>query len=111
LLDGIRSRNVALTPNYQKSKVQTFYATLNNSMAGHLYPVDVGAGICIGTVLGATFGACGGDIEEHAPTIAWLRYWVCSDKGAKSYFFGSDCTLCGKSPWNADQRKPDNVWQ
>jgi hypothetical protein len=100
-----------VTPNYQKSKVQTFYATLNNSMAGHLYPVDVGAGICIGAVLGATFGSCGGDIEEHAPTIAWLRYWVCGDQGAKSYFFGSDCTLCNKSPWNAEQRKPDNMWQ
>jgi hypothetical protein len=100
-----------VTPNYQKSKVQTFYATLNNSMAGHLYPVDVGAGICIGAVLGATFGSCGGDIEEHAPTIAWLRYWACGDQGAKSYFFGSDCTLCGKSPWNAQQRKPDDKWQ
>ena len=100
-----------VTPNYQKSKVQTFYATLNNSMAGHLYPVDVGAGICIGAILGATFGSCGGDIEEHAPTIAWLRYWVCGDQGAKSYFFGSDCTLCSKSPWNAEQRKPADSWQ
>jgi hypothetical protein len=100
-----------VTPNYQSSKVQTFYATLNDSMAGHLYPVDVGAGICIGAVLGATFGSCGGDIQEHAPTIAWLRYWVCGDQGAKSYFFGSDCALCGKSPWNAQQRKPDDKWQ
>jgi hypothetical protein len=100
-----------VTPNYQKSKVQTFYATLKNDMAGHLYPVDTGAAICIGAILGATFGSCGGDIEEHAPTIAWLRYWVCGDQGAKDYFFGSDCKLCGKAPWNAQQRKPDDKWQ
>jgi hypothetical protein len=100
-----------VTPNYEKSKVQTFYATLKNDTAGHLYPVDLGASICIGAVLGATFGACGGDVDEHAPTIAWLRYWTCGDQGAKKYFFGSDCTLCGKSPWNAQQRKPDDKWQ
>ncbi|HVW26116.1 MAG TPA: dienelactone hydrolase family protein [Polyangiaceae bacterium] len=100
-----------VTPNYQKSMVQTFYATLNDSMAGHLYPVDVGASICIGAILGATFGSCGGDIQEHAPTIAWLRYWTCGDQGAKKFFFGSDCTLCGQSPWNAEQRKPDASWQ
>jgi hypothetical protein len=100
-----------VTPNYNSSKVQTFYATLNNSMAGHLYPVDLNSSICIGAILGATFGSCGGDIEEHGPTIAWLRYWVCGDQGAKKYFFGSSCTLCGQSPWNAEQRKPDASWQ
>ncbi len=73
-----------VTPNYEKSVVQTFYATLNDSMAGHLYVVDVGASICIGSIVG--FGACGGDIQEHAPTIAFLRYFACGDQGAKKYF-------------------------
>jgi len=100
-----------VTPNYDKSKVQTFYATLHDDMAGHLYPVDTGASICIGAVLGATFGSCGGDVQEHAPTLAWLRYWVCGDQGAKKFFYGNDCTLCGKSPWNAQQRKPEDKWQ
>jgi len=100
-----------VTPNYESSKVQTFYATLKDDSAGHLYPVDMGVAICIGAILGATFGACGDDVEEHAPTIAWLRYWTCGDQGAKKFFYGSDCTLCGKKPWAAQQRKPESEWQ
>jgi len=100
-----------VTPNYESSKVQTFYATLKDDSAGHLYPVDMGVAICIGSILGATFGACGDDVEEHAPTIAWLRYWTCGDQGAKKFFYGSDCTLCGKKPWAAQQRKPESEWQ
>jgi hypothetical protein len=41
---------------------------------------------------------------ERAPAVAWLRYWVYADQGARPYFFGSDCTLC-KSPWTDLQRK------
>ena len=100
-----------VTPNYESSKVQTFYATLKDDSAGHLYPVDMGAAICVGAILGATFGACGDDVQEHAPTIAWLRYWTCGDQGAKKLFYGPDCTLCGKSPWAAQQRKPEDEWQ
>ena len=99
-----------VTPNYESSKVQTFYATLKDDSAGHLYPADMGAPICVGAVLGATFGACGDDVQEHAPTIAWLRYWACGDQGAKKFFYGSDCTLCGKSPWAPQQRKPEDQW-
>lgn len=100
-----------VTPNYESSKVQTFYATLKDDTAGHLYPVDAGAAICIGSLLGATFGACADDVQEHAPTVAWLRYWTCGDQGAKKFFYGSDCTMCGKSPWAAQQRKPEDQWQ
>jgi hypothetical protein len=100
-----------VTPNYESSKVQTFYATLKDDSAGHLYPVDTGAAICIGSILGATFGTCGDSLQEHAPTIAWLRYWTCGDQGAKKFFYGSDCTMCGKGPWAAHQRKPEDQWQ
>ncbi|HEX3598398.1 MAG TPA: hypothetical protein VHU80_24995 [Polyangiaceae bacterium] len=96
-----------IATNYEKSKVQTFYATLEDSMAGHLYAVDVGASICIGSIVG--FGSCGGDVQEHAPTIAFLRYFACGDQGAKKYLYGSDCALC-KSPWTTPQRKPMDQW-
>ena len=53
-----------VTPNYESSKVQTFYATLKDDSAGHLYPVDMGAAICVGAILGATFGACGDSAQN-----------------------------------------------
>jgi hypothetical protein len=36
--------------------------------------------------------------------IAWLRYWIYNDQGAKRYFFGDDCVMC-TSPWTKTQRK------
>jgi hypothetical protein len=91
-----------VTPNYDKSLVQTFYATLNDGNAGHLYVVDEGAVICVGGVLG--LGACQTAVAEHAPIIAWLRLWTCGDQNAKKFFYGDDCTLC-RSPWTKPQRK------
>jgi hypothetical protein len=41
---------------------------------------------------------------DRAPLVAWLRYWIYGDLGAKGFFFGSDCTLC-KTPWLDIQRK------
>jgi hypothetical protein len=32
------------------------------------------------------------------PITAWLRYWVNGDKGAKDFFFGSNCKVC-TNPW------------
>ena len=93
-----------VTPNYEKSTVPTFYGTLQNSMAGHLYIADEGSGICIGELLASTFGSCGDAKSEQGPAVAWLRYWACNDQGAKSYFFGDDCVMC-KSPWTKPQRK------
>jgi hypothetical protein len=52
---------------------------------GHVIPLDNGHG-------------------ERAPLVAWLRYWIYGDLGARGYFFGSDCTLC-KAPWLDIQRK------
>jgi hypothetical protein len=94
-----------VTPNYQASMVQTFYATLGDATAGHLYVVDEGAPVCLGAVLG--LGVCGSAAVERAPTIAWLRLWTCGDQNAKKFFFGDDCTLC-QNPWTMPQRK---AWQ
>jgi hypothetical protein len=91
-----------VTPNFEQSSVQTFYATLNDPGAGHLYVVDDGAAACVAAVLG--LGACATAAEEQAPTIAWLRYWACADQGAARFFFGDDCTLCA-APWAEPRRK------
>ncbi len=50
-------------------------------------------------------GNCMNDEKEHAPTVAWLRYWVCGDQGAKKYFYGDDCETCKAPTWNPAQRK------
>jgi hypothetical protein len=36
--------------------------------------------------------------------VAWLRYWIYGDQGARKYFFGDDCVLC-TDPWTGTQRK------
>jgi hypothetical protein len=53
-----------------------------------------------GTVSGADHGYIqkdNGGVERPA-IIAWMRYWINGDTGARSYFWGTDCVLC-KSPW------------
>jgi hypothetical protein len=90
-----------VTPNFEASTVQTFYATLSDAAAGHLYVVDSGATSCLASIV---LGECGGMKEERAPTIAWLRYWACGDSAAKRFFTGDDCPLC-QSPWINPQRK------
>jgi hypothetical protein len=94
-----------VTPNYQASLVQTFYATLADITAGHLYVPDQGAAVCLGTALG--LGSCESAALERAPTIAWLRLWTCGDEQAKKFFYGDDCILC-QNPWTMPQRK---AWQ
>ena len=91
-----------VTPNYEASLVQTFYATFADTTAGHLYVVDPGAAVCLGTALG--LGGCESAAVERAPTIAWLRLWTCGDENAKEFFYGDDCTLC-QNPWTMPQRK------
>jgi hypothetical protein len=94
-----------VTPNYESSKVQTFYGTLMDPNAGHLYIVDSDGSICsAAALLGSTFGSCQGAPQEKGPTVAWLRYWACGDQGAKGFFFGDDCELC-KGHWMNAQRK------
>jgi dienelactone hydrolase len=53
-----------------------------------------------GTVSGADHGyiqSNNGGVERPA-IIAWMRYWINGDTGARSYFWGTSCVLC-KSPW------------
>jgi hypothetical protein len=104
--DSFVSASGYVTPNYNSSKVPTFYATLQENV-GHLYPVDDGAVSCVADlVLG---GPCSASIKEQAPTVAFLRLWACGDENAKKYFYGSDCTLC-KAPWKS-QNKPTDAWK
>ena len=72
-----------VTPTFDRSTVQTFYATLTGG--SHLTPIgDAG--------------------DERAPAVAWLRLWVYGDQGARKYFDGADCILC-VAPWTSPQRK------
>ena len=69
---------------YDSSEVQTFLATLTG--APHGYIEQNGGG------------------NERPAILAWLRYFIYADSGAKSFFYGADCTLC-KAPWEKPQRK------
>jgi hypothetical protein len=75
-----------VTPTFNLSDVPTFYATLQSdgdpSNLGHLIPVDL----------------LDPKDPERPAAMAWLRYWVYNDQGAKKYFWGSDAILC-KDPW------------
>ena len=70
-----------VTPNYNKSTVQTFYATLDMPVS-HIWVVDL----------------LGGMMEERAPVIAWLRLWLYEEEDPKKFFYGDSCLLCS-SPW------------
>ena len=69
---------------YDKSKVQTFLATLTGADHGYI-------------------GTNGGG-EERKAIVAWMRYWIYNDAGAKHFFYGDDCVMC-KAPWENPQRK------
>jgi hypothetical protein len=93
--DGFVTKSGYVQPTYDRStQVPTVMATLNvpgapADFTGHLYPLVDGAG------------------QERAPAIAWLRYWVYADEGARDYFYGNDCILC-QDPWIDIQRKNAN---
>jgi hypothetical protein len=82
-----------VTPTFNASVVQTFYATLtaagDPSNLGHLLPVSI----------------LDPSDPEYAPAIAWLRLWVYGDQGGHSYFYGADATLC-KAPWTCQSKMP-----
>jgi hypothetical protein len=104
--DTFVSASQYVTPNYNASKVTTFYATLQEQV-GHVYPCDEGS-LCE-SVGGIAFGGpATGAIKEQAPALAWMRYWACGDENAKKYFFGADCILC-KAPWMS-QSKPTGAF-
>lgn len=69
---------------FSTSQVQTFLATLTG--ADHGYIQSAGGG------------------DERPAILAWLRFWINDDQGAKHYFYGTDCVLC-MAPWENPQRK------
>lgn len=81
--DNFVSAQQFVTPTFNRSTVQTFYATLLGG--SHLTPT----------------GNAG---PERAPAVAWLRLWVYGDEAARSFFEGDDCTLC-TNPWTNPRSK------
>ena len=83
-----------VTPTYNASAVQTFYATLTDagdpSNLGHLLPVSI---------LDPTD-------PEYAPAMAWLRLWVYGDQGGRDYFWGSSALLCQAPDWQCQSQIP-----
>lgn len=97
--DDFVTKDEYVTPNYDKSTVQTFYAVLNDLSVGHLYIVDVNAIACVAI----TLGQCGDAKVEQAPTVAWLRMLACDDQQARAYFYGANCKMCN-APWTAQKK-------
>jgi predicted dienelactone hydrolase len=91
------------TPTYTRAGAQqpAILATLNcpaagmptcrsiSGLGGHAIPLSDGSG-------------------ERAPLVAWLRWWIYGDLGARGFFYGPDCTL-SKAPWIDLQRK-NHAW-
>lgn len=77
-----------LAPSYAASKTQTFFSLLTGANHGYIQ---------------TTVNGVQGGLETPA-IIAWIRYWIYNDQGAKNYFYGDDCIMC-KSPWANTQRK------
>jgi hypothetical protein len=77
-----------LAPTYEASEVQTFFSLVVGANHGYIQ----------GTVDGVPGGV------ETPAIIAWLRYWIYNDQGAKNYFYGDDCVMCDDD-WTNPQRK------
>ncbi|HEV3311628.1 MAG TPA: hypothetical protein VG815_14035 [Chloroflexota bacterium] len=79
-----------VTPTYNASVVQTFYATLtaagDPSNQGHLIVINASD-------------------PEYAVAMAWLRLWVYGDQGALGYFYGPDAKAC-QSPFTCQTKEP-----
>jgi dienelactone hydrolase len=77
-----------MAPTYAALEHQTLFTLLEG--ADHGYPG--------GSVNGVQAGL------EAPVAIAWIRYWVYKDQGAKMYFYGDDCIVC-MAPWTDTERK------
>lgn len=77
-----------MAPSYEASQVQTFFGTVQGANHGYIQSVVNGVQ---------------GGVETPA-IIAWIRYWIYNDQGAKRYFYGNDCVMC-VAPWTNPQRK------
>jgi hypothetical protein len=69
---------------YDNSQVQTFLATVTGADHGYIQRDNGGV--------------------QRPAIVAWLRYWIYDDTGARDYFYGDDCVMC-TSPWTNPQRK------
>jgi len=69
---------------FDKSQVQTFFGTVSGADHGYIQQNA-------------------GGVERHA-IIAWMRYWINGDTGAKKYVWGDTCVCC-TSPWMDPKRK------
>jgi dienelactone hydrolase len=69
---------------FDKSQVQTFFGTVSGADHGYIQSNNGGA--------------------ERPAIIAWMRYWINGDQGAKKYFWGDTCVCC-VSPWMDPKRK------
>jgi hypothetical protein len=77
-----------MAPSYEASQVQTFFGTVQGANHGYIQSVVNGVQ---------------GGVETPA-IIAWIRYWIYNDQGAKRFFYGNDCVMC-VAPWTNPQRK------
>jgi hypothetical protein len=77
-----------LAPTYEASQVQTFFGTVVGADHGYIQ---------------GSVGGVPGGVETPA-IVAWLRYWIYNDQGARDYFYGDDCVMCD-DPWTNPQRK------
>jgi dienelactone hydrolase len=69
---------------FDKSQVQTFFSTVTGADHGYIQSNNGGV--------------------ERPAIIAWMRYWINGDTGAKKYFWGDTCVCC-VAPWTDPQRK------
>jgi dienelactone hydrolase len=69
---------------FDSSKVQTFFGTVAGADHGYIQSNN-------------------GGVERHA-IIAWMRYWINGDTGARKFFWGDTCVCC-TSPWMDPKRK------
>jgi dienelactone hydrolase len=86
--DVMRDGRSWLAPTYEASQVQTFLSLVGGADHGYI---------------GDTVDGVPGGVETPA-MIAWIRYWIYNDQGAKRYFYGDDCLMCS-SPWTNTQLK------
>jgi dienelactone hydrolase len=69
---------------FANSTVQTFLGTVTGANHGYIQSNNGGA--------------------QRPAIVAWLRYWLYYDQGAKPYFYGNACVMC-VAPWENPQRK------
>jgi dienelactone hydrolase len=86
--DVMRDGQSWLAPTYEASEAPTVFSLVEGANHGYI---------------GRAVDGVPGGVETPA-MIAWLRYWIYNDQGAKSYFFGDDCVMCS-SPWTSTLRK------